>query len=42
MTARTLQAETESRGDSIVKSNKIGATNKRADAPGRPGLWTAS
>jgi hypothetical protein len=32
MTAGTLQAEAESRGDSIIKSNKIGATNKRADA----------
>lgn len=40
--AGTLQAETESRGDSVIKSNKIGATNKRADAPARLGLWTAS
>ena len=42
MTAGTLQAETESRGDSIVKNNKIGATNKRADAPARRGLWMKS
>jgi hypothetical protein len=40
MTVGTLLVETEGGGDSIIKSNKIGATNKRADAPARRGLWT--